>query len=163
MTGGIYFDRTDWWNYLLTIPEPRVVVFQDVDSRPGIGALVGEVHANILKALGCVAYATNGGVRDLTAIEALGFQLFAGNVAISHAYVHIVEFGEPVEVGGLKVASGDLLHGDCHGLQTVPRSIARQIPGAAAKLREEDCRIIDLCKSPHFSVEKLRGTILRGA
>jgi len=31
--------------------------------------------------------------------------------AVSHAYAHLEEFGEPVEIGGLMISSGDLLHG----------------------------------------------------
>jgi 4-hydroxy-4-methyl-2-oxoglutarate aldolase len=163
MSGGTYFDRTDWWNYLITIPQPRIVVMEDVDSRPGIGAMIGEVHANILKALGCTAYVSNGGVRDLQGVEPLGFQFFAGNVAVSHAYAHISDFGGTVEIGGLKIVSGDLLHGDRHGLQSVPTSIAARIPAVADRLRREDERVIALCKSPDFSVDRLRQTVLKGA
>jgi 4-hydroxy-4-methyl-2-oxoglutarate aldolase len=97
-----YLDRTDWWNFLLTIPAPRVVVLQDLDEKPGTGSLLGEVHANILLALKCTGAVTNGAVRDLPAVQATGFHLFAGNVAVSHSYVHIVNVGVPVEVGGLK-------------------------------------------------------------
>src|SRR5258706_5094729 len=72
--GHSYHDRTDWWTYILTVPAPRVVVVQDIDERPGLGAFVGDVHAHILQALGCVAYATNGTVRDLDEVRTLGFQ-----------------------------------------------------------------------------------------
>ena len=87
------YDRTDWWNHLLTVPKPRVIVVQDIDKQPGLGAFLGEVHANILRALGCVGAVTNGAVRDLPAVEAIGFNLFAGHVAVSHAYAHIVDSG----------------------------------------------------------------------
>ena len=97
-------DRTDWWDYILALPAPRVVVVQDVATKVGLGSLLGAVHANILRALGCVGAVTNGAVRDLPAAEKLGFQLFSGSVSVSHAYVHIVEFGTPVEIGGLKIA-----------------------------------------------------------
>jgi len=63
-TGHAYPDRTDWWNHIISVPSPRVVVIQDVDSHPGRGALLGEVHGHILKALDCVGAATNGSVRD---------------------------------------------------------------------------------------------------
>ena len=98
--GNNYHDRTDWWNYILTVPAPRFVVIEDADARPGVGAFIGEVHANILKALGCVGYATNGAVRDLPRVHGLGFQLFAPHVSVTHSYVHIVDFGEPVRLGG---------------------------------------------------------------
>jgi len=82
MEGQSYYTRTDWWNHILTIPEPRVVVIEDMDDPAGVGAFIGEVHACILKALGCVGLVTNGAVRDLPSVEASGFQLFAGDVAV---------------------------------------------------------------------------------
>ncbi len=159
MGGDNYHDRTDWWNYLLTIPAPRVVVVQDVETKPGLGSLVGEVHANILNALGCVGLVTNGAVRDLNAIESTGFQFFAGHVAVSHAYAHIFEFGSAVEVGGLKIQPGDLLHGDRHGVLSIPKEIAADIPAVAAAQYEKERKVIGLCRSPNFSVEKLREVI----
>ncbi|MGH9452266.1 MAG: RraA family protein [Terriglobia bacterium] len=151
--------RTDWWDYILTVPAPRVVVLKDVDSSPGAGAYMGEVHGSICQALGCVGYVTNGAVRDLGAIEPTGFHLFAGKAAISHSYVHVVDFGEPVEIGGLRVRPGSLLHGDRHGIQVVPKSIAAQIPEVAARQIEEEQRVINLCKSRDFSLEKLREAV----
>ncbi len=96
----------DWWDYVASLPEPRVLVLQDCDHRAGVGAFVGEIHANIGSALKCVGCVTNGAVRDLTEVEALGFHLFSGSVSPSHSYAHIVEFGEPVEIGGLKISPG---------------------------------------------------------
>jgi regulator of RNase E activity RraA len=70
--GHSYHDRTDWWTHILSIPAPRIVVVQDMDGAPGLGAFVGEVHVEILRALGCTAYVTNGGVRDLPAVRRIG-------------------------------------------------------------------------------------------
>ncbi len=159
MEGNKYMDRTDFWNYLLTWPAPRVVVFEDIDKKPGLGSFVGEIHANIFLALGCVGLVTNGAVRDLGAVEPTGFQFFAGSIAVSHAYAHIFEFGSPVEVGGLKVHPGDLIHGDRHGVLTVPKEVAARIPGVAAKLLERERQVIGLCRSPDFSLGKLREAV----
>jgi regulator of RNase E activity RraA len=154
--GHTYYDRTDWWNYILSVPPPRVVVVEDADDRPGIGSFVGEVHANILKALDCVAYVTNGSVRDLPRVRALGFQFFAPCVSVSHAYVHMIEFGRPVTVGGLAVASGDIVFGDRHGLLNLPEQIVEQIPAAVERMAASERAVIALCQSPDFSVERLR-------
>lgn len=162
MEGHSYDDRTDWWNHILAIPAPRVVVVQDIDKHPGIGAFMGEVHANILLAMKCGALVTNGAVRDLQAVRATGFQMFAGSVSVSHAYAHIFDFGGPVEVGGLKVKPGDLIHGDRHGAQTVPGEIAENIPKVARGILERERRLIELCRSHDFTLEKLRETIREG-
>lgn len=156
---GTFPDRTDWWDYILSLPTPRVAVVQDLATRPGLGSLVGAVHMNILRALHCVAVVTNGAVRDIPAAESAGFHYFAGSVAVSHAYIHIVDVGQPVEIGGLKINSGDLLHGDVHGVQSVPLEIAPQLPERAAKLAAREQALIDLCRSPEFSLEKLRAAV----
>jgi 4-hydroxy-4-methyl-2-oxoglutarate aldolase len=154
-----YYDRTDWWNEILTIPAPRVVVIEDVDNPPGLGAFVGEVHANILLALGCVGIVTNGAVRDLPDIRPTEFHMFSGNVSVSHAYAHIFDFGGTVEVGGLKIHPGDLIQGDCHGVQTVPLEIADRVPAAAREIRQRRQDLVGLRRSPDFTLEKLRQSI----
>lgn len=159
MQGGSYHDRTDWWQSLLRVPPPRIVVLEDVDKQPGLGAFLGDVHAAILRALGCVGYVTNGAVRELPAVRKMGLHLFAGKVAVSHAYAHIFDFGAPIEIGGLQVHTGDLLHGDRHGLLTVPRLVAGDIPAAAEKLQRQEQQIIAFCESDNFSLEKLRDVI----
>lgn len=158
-TTGTFSDRTDWWDYILSIPAPRLVIVQDVGTKPGVGSLLGAVHINILHALGCVGAVTNGAVRDLPAAKQLGFQLFSGNTSVSHAYIHIIEFGTPVHIGGLEVDSGDLLHGDLHGMQSIPIDIARKVPAAAAEIVAQEQKLISLCQSRDFSLEKLRAAI----
>lgn len=157
--GGLYPDRTDWWDYVLTVPAPRVAVVQDTSVQPGLASLIGAVHMSILSALGCVGVVTNGAVRDLPAAENAHFHYFANSVAVSHAYVHIIAVGKPVELGGLKIQSGDLLHGDWQGVQSVPKDIATKIPAVAADLVAREQAIIALCRSSDFSLEKLRAMI----
>ncbi len=162
IAGGSYRDRTDWLNSILQLPPPRIVVLEDIDKPPGAGAFLGDTHAAILRALGCVGYVTNGAVRELPRVRAIGLQLFAGSVAVSHAYAHIFDFSAVVKVGGLEVHPGDLLHGDCHGLLAIPGEIASRIPAVVARLQEAEQKIIDFCRSPEFSVEKLR-LVLKGS
>ncbi len=156
IAGRIYLDRTDWWNSILEVPAPRIVVLEDLDKPPGVGAFIGGMHAAILRALGCVGYVTDGAVRELPRVKESGLQLFAGNVAVSHAYAHIFDFGSNVRVGGLEVHPGDLLHGDRHGLLNVPKDVAGDISPAAARLQQAEQKIIDFCRSKEFSLDKLR-------
>ena len=155
MTHRCYYDRMDWWTYVASLPKPRVIVVQDADGKPGLGAFVGEIHASIALALDCVGCVTNGAVRDLPAIKALNFQLFSGNLSVSHSYAHIIDFSEPVEIGGLKIRSGDLLHGDRHGVLNVPVELVADIPAEASKILAEERELTDFCRSPGFSLEEL--------
>ena len=152
MEGHTYYDHGDWWNSLLKVPAPRIVVIEDADSRPGLGAFIGEVHANILLALGCVAVVTNGAVRDLPEVRKSGLQMFAGNVSLSHAYAHVFDFSGTVEIAGLTVHPGDLIHGDLHGVQTIPREIAARVPEKAREIMKSRKELIGLCRSKDFSI-----------
>jgi 4-hydroxy-4-methyl-2-oxoglutarate aldolase len=155
VAGRCYYDRPDWWSYVASMPEPRFIVLQDVDESPGLGALIGEIHANICVALNCCAFLTNGAVRDLPGVRAAGFQAFAGSTSVSHAYAHVVEFGQPVAIGGLLIHPGDVLHGDRHGVVCVPPQIAADVPRVAAEILAEEQELIDYCHSREFSLEQL--------
>jgi len=155
IVGSRYVERTDWWKHITSVPSPRVVVMQDTDQEPGTGAFLGVVHVNILKALGCVGAVTNGAARELHGIEASDFQVFAGRLAISRAYVHIVEFGSPVEVGGLRIQPGDLIHGDRHGIIKVPQDLAPRIPAVAKIIAEKKQQVIELSRKLGATYEEL--------
>lgn len=145
-----------WWDHVLSIPAPRVIVVHDLDEPRGQGAQWGEVQANIHRALGCAGVITDGSVRDLDEVRALGFQFAAAHVSVSHAYVHMVDFGLPVKVGGLWVRPGDLVHGDQHGVVTIPKDIAERIPEAVAKVEADERKIIACCQAPGFTADTLK-------
>lgn len=144
-----------WWEHIESIPAPRIVVIQDMDQPPR-GSFWGEVNANIHRALGCLGVITDSGVRDLDEVRDLGFQFLAKEVLVSHAYVHIVEVGKPVTVGGLTVNPGDLLHADQHGAMNIPHDIARDVPAAAQAVEDRERAIINYAKSPEFTRKGLQ-------
>ncbi|HYA25671.1 MAG TPA: RraA family protein [Terriglobales bacterium] len=155
ISGAFFRDRGDLWTRILETPAPRILVLEDVDERPGRGAFVGDMHAAILSALGCVGYVTNGAVRELPSVRKIGIQLFAGSVAVSHAYAHIFDIGTPVTIDGMEVRTATILHGDQHGIVTVPAEIAAEVPNVAAKLQRSEQEVIEFCRSKNFSVAKL--------
>jgi 4-hydroxy-4-methyl-2-oxoglutarate aldolase len=155
MAHRCYYDRMDWRNYVASLPEPRAMVLQDTDPRPGVGAFVGKIHAAIGLALNCVGCVTNGAVGNLPAVKAMGFQLFAGSVSVSHSYAHIIDFVEPVEIGGLRIQPGDLIHGDRHGVLTVPLGIAADVPAAASNVLAEERELTEFCSLEELA-ERLR-------
>lgn len=155
MKGGAFRDRSEFWKSILMVPAPRILVLQDMDEVPGRGAFIGDVHASILRALSCVGCVTNGAVRELPAVRAMGVQLFAGNVAVSHAYAHIFDLGAEITIGGMDVHTGDLLHGDRHGVLNVPLEIAAKIPATARAMKLEEQKVIDFCRSSAFLISGL--------
>jgi len=154
MTGAAFLDRTEWWSNVETLPIPRVAVIQDMDPSPR-GACMGEVHAAILKALNFAGVITNGPVRDIPALSELDFPVFAPFLSVSHAYMHVLDYGQPVEILGLHVHAGDLLFADCHGVVSIPIEVAAELPEVAARIRSKERRIVQVCLSPDFSTEKL--------
>jgi len=103
-----------------------------------------------------VGVVTDGSVRDLDEVRALKFQFAAAHISVSHANVHMVDFGIPVKVGGLWIKPGDLVHLDQHGVVTIPEEIAPQIPAAIAKVEADEKKIISTCQASGFSVDKLK-------
>jgi regulator of RNase E activity RraA len=130
-------------------------VVRDLDEPTAIGALIGEVQANIFTRLGCVGCVTDGGVRDLKEVRALGFQYFARGAVVSHGYVRVEEAGRPVRVGGLDVHPGDLVFGDQHGVLVIPTEIAAELPRAADEIIEREQNLIRWVRSDDFSLDRL--------
>ena len=138
--------RLDYLDYVGGAPQPSVVMIQDLDEPAGYGAFWGEVQTNVHKALGCLGTVTNGSVRDIPAV-ALDFQMLAGSVGPSHAYVHVVDFGIPVTIHGMATKSGDLIHADRHGAVVVPVDKIDAMRDALDGLMKQEARIIAAAKS----------------
>jgi 4-hydroxy-4-methyl-2-oxoglutarate aldolase len=85
--------------------------------------------------------------------------MFSCHVSVSHAYVHMVDYGTTVSISGLEITSGDLLMADCHGVLSIPRQIAPELASVARELIQNERVVIDLCASPDFTIEKLRTAI----
>ena len=148
--------RCAYIDYVASGPSPRISVIQDIDDgQPGYGSFWGEVSSNVHQALGCLGTVTNGSVRDLDLI-AEDFQLLAGVIAPSHAFVHLVDFGGEVNVHGMVVQSGDLVHADRHGAVVIPHRVARDIPAALDLMQRREAVIIETARGPEPSAEKIK-------
>ena len=143
---GYMQKRMDYLDYVAAAPRPSVIVIEDKDEPAGYGAFWGEVQTNIHKSLGCLGTVTNGSIRDIPAV-AEGFQMLAGSIAPSHAFVHVVDFAGNVNIHGMAVRSGDLIHADRHGAVVVPLNTIDPMKDAAPKLAAKEAQIIDAAKS----------------
>jgi regulator of RNase E activity RraA len=143
---GYMSKRLDYLDYVAAAPQPSIVVIQDIDEIVGFGAFWGEVQTNVHKALGCLGTITNGSIRDIPQV-APGFQMLAGSVSPSHAFVHVVDFGGSVNIHVMAVRSGDLIHADRHGAVVVPVGTIDGMKAAAAGLAAKEAKVIEAAKS----------------
>jgi regulator of RNase E activity RraA len=132
---------------LLSVPAPRILVVENIGDWRGPVCIWGEFAANINLALNCVAGITNGPVRDIPEMEALGFQTFAGGAGPGGGYVDILEVGTPVMVGGVAIHP--------------PLDLAPQLPEAIEAHETYERRVFEICQSPDFSLDALRDAMSR--
>jgi|HubBroStandDraft_1064217.scaffolds.fasta_scaffold94292_2 4-hydroxy-4-methyl-2-oxoglutarate aldolase len=159
MKPAFYLEQPDWWEKLENAPYPRVLMIEDTDAHPGRGSLVGPVHACIIKALGFVGVVTTGAIRGSRKFAEIGMHAFSQNVSPSHAFCHVVEMGGPIEIAGVRIKTGEIIHGDHDGIVSIPADLAGRIPDAARRVVERERVICEYCASRGFSREKLRGVI----
>ncbi len=150
--------RVGYYESVAAGPHPTITVIEDLDPAPGVGAWWGEVQTHLHRGLGSLGVVTNGSVRDLGEV-AEGFQLLAGNVGPSHAFVHPVAWGVPVKVHGMEVRPDDLVHADRHGAVVIPADVADRLPDAVAKIAKAESVLIEASKKPGFDFDTLRSLI----
>jgi len=157
--GNRYAEGTDWWSSLASAPRPSVLVIEDVDETPGVGSVSGEIHGTIFRAFGVIGIVTNGAVRDIDALARMKMHAYARSLSPSHAYAHVIDVGTEIEIAGTAIRSGDLLHGDQHGIVIVPTQIAADIPRVVEDMVARERKIISLCAQSHFDIDELRDLI----
>lgn len=147
--------RIGYYEYVASAPRPTIIVVQDLDQPAGLGAFWGEVNVAVHKGLGVSAALTNGSMRDQDVIDPW-FPLFAGSIAPSHAFGHVVDFNVEIEVFGLTLKPGDLLHLDRHGAVRIPTGKLGALQKAIELVIAKEAPILKAAKSPGFSIETLR-------
>ena len=144
---GYMQKRLDYLDYVASAPQPAIMVMEDLDGEyVGYGAFWGEVQSNVHKALGALGVVTSGSIRDIPMI-APGFQMLAGSIVPSHAYVHVVDYGIDVNVHGMATKSGDLIHADRHGAIVVPVDKIDAMKAANEGLSAREAKIIAAAKA----------------
>jgi len=144
------------WEELERLGPPSVVVAQDASGEPSRCALFGEVMTRVAMRLGAVGMITDGGVRDVSEVRALGFAYFARYTVVSHGNFEIVDIGQPVSLDGQEIRTGDILHGDSNGIVIVPSEVVGSLAGAIEDVRASEARRIRVLADPQFSLARFR-------
>src|SRR5581483_1435529 len=117
------------------IAEPVVWVVKTVGARPEHECVLGDGMAKMLFAAGCVGVVTDGGVRDVAGMKAIPFAAYARGTTIHHCAIRVRNVNEPVEVGGIVVRPGDVIHGSSEGVIKIPAGCLAELPQRAVKMR----------------------------
>ncbi len=159
---GSTASRLDWYDYVAEADLPSIVLLQDLDDQPGYGAFWGEVHSAVHKALGAEGCVTNGSFRDCDML-AKDFQIIGGRIGPSHAHVHIVDFGKPVNIFGMQAAHDDVIHADYHGAVVIPADVVPRLVDAIDLVARRERVILDICADPNFTPAKLREVVRKAS
>lgn len=145
--------RMAYYKYMAEGARPGVAVVQDMDVPNAIGAYWGEINTNVHKAFGLSGALTDGVMRDLGDLPE-GFPVVAGSIGPSHGFVHVVDFDAPVEVMGLTVRPGALVHADRHGAVVIPDEVVPVLEGAIAQLFKSENVVLDATKGKRIGFEE---------
>lgn len=146
--------RLEYFRYMAGGPRPSLCVIEDEDAPDCVSAWWGEVHTVVHNGLGLSGAVTNGVMRDLDDHQK-GFPVVAGSIGPSHAFVHVTEIGTKVEVFGLTIKPGDLVHADQHGALVIPPALLPDLQAAIDKLLATEQIIIGPAKEDGFDIQAL--------
>jgi 4-hydroxy-4-methyl-2-oxoglutarate aldolase len=142
-------------------PKPAVVAFQEIGGFPDYAAHCGEVMASMMTRVGAIGLVSDCGVRDMAEVRALRFHYFARGTVASHASFRIVRAGVPIQILGMAISPGDLLHGDENGLISIPAGLEDKLPGLVDSVRARERALIDFVRSDQCTAERLREYMTR--
>ena len=144
--------RMTYYKYMSEAALPAVAVVEDVDFPDCIGAFWGEINTTVHKGFGLAGTLTNGVMRDLGDVPS-GYPIVAGSIGPSHGFVHVREIGTPVEVFGLKVSEGDLVHADRHGALVIPNEVSHGLEAAIDKVLSTEHLVLEPARQPGFDFQ----------
>ena len=147
--------RMKYYEYIVQDEKNPVVVIEDTDFPNCIGAFWGELNVAVHKGLKIKGTVTNGLLRDLGMLDT-GYQVVAGSVGPSHAFVHLTELDVPVNILGLEIKPGDFIHADQHGAMTVPNKHLDALPHALDLVVRREVPILKAARQKGFNIEKLK-------
>jgi len=141
-------------------PKPAVIALQEIGGHADYAAHCGEVMATFFTRLGAVGLVSDCGVRDLPEVRRLGFQYFARGSVASHGNYRIARPSVPVQIMGLVVKPGDILHGDENGLISVPAGIEDRLPDAVELVRQRERKVMEYVRGADFALADFKKMVV---
>ena len=152
-------DVEPYWRMLEEISKSevrRVVVVKSTGDNIRRACVMGDGMAKTFISVGAVGMVTDGGVRDLDGIIQQGFGVFCSGRVVQHTQLHWSMLGEPMNLGGITIKSGDLIHGDSDGCIVVPSGAFDRIVPACALVLAFEKRAHVLLRQSEISLQEKR-------
>jgi len=99
---------------------PIFAVMEAVGPRPRNTVTIGDGMGRGMRMVGCVGFVTNGCIRDLDGVRALGLPWWAAGLSPMHGRLRWLRAGSPVVIDGMTVRTGDIIHADVNGVLCIP-------------------------------------------
>ena len=141
--------RMSYYKAMSENVKPSIAVVEDLDYPNCIGAFWGEVNTTIHKGFGMSGALTNGVMRDLGDM-AEGFPVVAGSIGPSHGFVHVRSVNQPINIFGMNIKSGDLVHADRHGAVVVPTDVIDDLETSILKMQQTERLVLDPARKKGF-------------
>lgn len=142
-------------------PKPVVIVMQEIGGYREFAAHTGEVMTTVLKNFGAIGLVTDCNVRDYFEMKALEFHTFAAGLSPSHVYCRFARIGVPVQIHGMTVRQGDIIHGDINGLVQVPTERINELPDKVAHVRQTEHELMSRVRAGGYTLDDLRQVLFQ--
>lgn len=137
-------------------PKPVVIVLQEIGGGREFASHSGDVMTTLVKNFGAIGLVTDCNVRDFNEVGALDFHTFAVGVSPSHVNCRIARVGVSVQIHGMTVRQGDIVHGDINGLVQIPLEKIGELPDKIAEVRKSEQDLIARVNEGGFTLDDLR-------
>jgi len=157
--GGAFAHLEPWLGFLEEIERaglPSVAVFQDTSQTPGREAMIGEGMARLMQHAGARAVICAGSIRDIAALRQLSLPVWASGLVAGRGRIRFHRYQVPVQLDGIEVRPGDVIHADENGAVIVPADRAADVAAAAARIAEKETALFRMFEEPDFCVARLR-------
>ena len=157
--GGNYSHVEPWMCFLEEIEKetlPVVAILKDESEIVGRDAMIGEGMSLAMRSVGAHAALCDGVIRDISAIREINFPVWANGLVADRGNIRFHQYQVPVNVGGMKVNPGDLIHMDENGAMVLPSDRVDEILASAADVNRNEAILFQLLNSTDFRVSQLR-------
>lgn len=144
----------------LEVCRPGDVIVVDCDDYEG-ASVIGDMFVGLAKNNGVVACITNGLARDIAGINEFGIPVFARGLSPNSPFKDGPgEIGLSIQLGGVRIDSGDIVVGDRDGVVVVPQAKISDVIAGLETVRAKEAKMEAVVRSgektPTWTLDSIR-------